>query len=88
MQLMGMNDRLDEAEGNSEHVIESNKKRDSELLKLRKLLEDVHIESEENSHHLRSKHQSAILEFQDQLEQLQKAKSKYVHTGHSDESSF
>lgn len=75
---MGLTDRLDEAEGNSEHVVEANKKRDSELAKLRKLLEDVHIESEENQHHLRSKHQAALAEFQDQLEQLQKAKSKSV----------
>lgn len=55
-----------------------NKKRDSELAKLRKLLEDVHLESEENSHHLRSKHQAAIAEMQDQVDQLQKAKNKLV----------
>ena len=53
-----------------------NKKRDSELAKLRKLLEDVHLESEETAHHLRQKHQAAITEMQDQLDQIQKAKNK------------
>ena len=54
-----------------------NKKRDSELAKLRKLLEDVHLESEETAHHLRQKHQAAIAEMQDQMDQLQKSKNKY-----------
>ena len=76
VQLMGLSDRLDEAEGGAEHVIEANKKRDSELAKLRKLLEDVHLESEETCHHLRQKHQAAITEFQDQCDQLQKAKNR------------
>ena len=53
-----------------------NKKRDSELAKLRKLLEDVHLESEENAHNLRAKHQAAVAEMQDQVDQLQKAKNK------------
>jgi paramyosin len=55
---------------------EMNKKRDAELTKLRKLLEDVHLESEENAHHLRQKHQAAVAEMQDQIDQLQKAKNK------------
>lgn len=78
IQLMSLSDRLDEAEGGAEHVIEANKKRDAELAKLRKLLEDVHLESEETCHHLRQKHQAAIAEFQDQLDQVQKAKNRYV----------
>lgn len=53
-----------------------NRKRDSELAKLRKLLEDVHLESEETAHHLRQKHQAAVQEMQDQLDQVQKAKNK------------
>ena len=56
-----------------------NKKRDSELAKLRKLLEDVHLESEETAHHLRQKHQAAIAEMQDQMDQVQKAKNKFVY---------
>lgn len=76
VQLMGISERLEEAEGSSESVSEMNKKRDSELAKLRKLLEDVHLESEETAHHLRQKHQAATQEMQDQLDQLQKAKNK------------
>ena len=53
-----------------------NKKRDDELAKLRKLLEDVHLESEETAHMLRKKHQEAVVDFQDQLELLAKAKAK------------
>lgn len=73
---MNLTERLEEAEGSSESVTEMNKKRDSELAKLRKLLEDVHMESEETAHHLRQKHQAAIQEMQDQLDQVQKAKNK------------
>ena len=76
VQLMSLSERLDEAEGNSEHVVESNKKRDSEVAKLRKMLEDVHIEAEENQHHLRQKHQAAIAEFQEQMDLVTKAKGK------------
>lgn len=53
-----------------------NKKRDFELTKLRKLLEDVHLESEETAHILRKKHQEIIIDFQDQLDQSQKQKAK------------
>ncbi len=56
--------------------MEINKKRDAELAKLRKLLEDVHLESEETAHMLRKKHQEAVVDLQDQLELLAKAKSK------------
>lgn len=58
--------------------VEMNKKRDSELAKLRKLLEDVHLESEETAHHLRQKHQAAIAEMQDQVDQLQKGKARFA----------
>ena len=56
---------------------EQNKKRDAELAKLRKLLEDVHMESEETAHTLRKKHQEAIQDLQDQLDAAIKSKAKY-----------
>lgn len=59
---------------------EINKKRDTELLKLRKLLEDVHLESEETAHHLRKKHQEIVVDFQDQIDQLSKARARLVWT--------
>ena len=46
------------------------------MLKLRRLLEDVHMESEETSMILRKKHQEAIMDYQDQLDQLAKAKAR------------
>lgn len=59
---------------------EINKKRDTELTKLRKLLEDVHIESEETAHLLRKKHQEVVADFQEQLDQIAKAKARYDKT--------
>lgn len=57
---------------------EINKKRDTELMKLRKLLEDVHLESEETAHLLRKKHQEVVVDFQDQIDQLSKARARFV----------
>lgn len=57
---------------------ETNKKRDTELLKLRKLLEDVHLESEETAAILKRKHQEIIVDFQEQIDSLAKAKSRLV----------
>lgn len=55
---------------------EINRKRDTELTKLRKLLEDVHLESEETAHLLKKKHQEIVLDFQEQIEQLTKSKAR------------
>lgn len=76
VQLFSVSDRLEEAEGSSETNVELNRRRDAELAKLRKLLEDVHLESEETAHHLRKKHQEAIAEMQDQVDITNKAKAK------------
>ncbi|KAG1678822.1 Paramyosin [Nymphon striatum] len=76
VQLMGYSERLEEAEGSSESQCEMNKKRDQELSKLRKLLEDVHLESEETAHSLRKKHQESVMDLQDTIDGLQKAKNK------------
>lgn len=51
-----------------------------ELAKLRKLLEDVHLESEETAHLLRKKHQEVVVDFQDQIDQLSKARARLVAT--------
>lgn len=61
---------------------EINKKRDTELAKLRKLLEDVHLESEETAHLLRKKHQEVVVDFQDQIDQLSKARARLVTATH------
>jgi len=49
------------------------------LAKLRKLLEDVHLESEETAHLLRKKHQEVVVDFQDQIDQLSKARARLVN---------
>lgn len=56
---------------------EINRKRDTELTKLRKLLEDVHLESEETAHLLKKKHQEIVVDFQDQIDQLTKGKARW-----------
>jgi hypothetical protein len=55
---------------------EINKKRDTELMKLRKLLEDVHLESEETAALLKRKHHEIANDFQEQIDQLTKAKTR------------
>lgn len=55
---------------------EANRKRDAELLKLRKLLEDVHLESEETATLLKKKHNEIISDFQEQIEILTKNKAR------------
>lgn len=55
---------------------EINRKRDTELTKLRKLLEDVHLESEETAHLLKKKHQEIVVDFQEQIDQLTKSKAR------------
>ncbi|KAG8253642.1 motor activity protein [Homalodisca vitripennis] len=82
VQVISLSERLEEAEGGAESQFEINKKRDTELNKLRRLLEDVHLESEETASLLRKKHQEVVNDFQEQLDQLAKAKaSQYGETG-------
>lgn len=76
VQVISLQERLEEAEGGAESQFEINKKRDTELSKLRKLLEDVHLESEETAHILRKKHQEVVVDFQEQLDQVAKAKAR------------
>lgn len=71
-----MSERLEEAEGGAESQFNINRNRDVELQKLRKLLDDVHLESEESAHLLKKKHQEIVNDFQEQIEILVKAKSR------------
>lgn len=52
MQIISLSERLTEAESGSESQLEINRKREAEMAKLRKLLEDVHTESEQQIHTL------------------------------------
>merc|ERR1719238_2659128 len=52
--------------------------REAEMAKLRKLLEEVHTESEQQIHTLRTKHQTSMMELQEQIERLSRDKEKAV----------
>merc|ERR1719312_2378971 len=70
MQIISLSERLTEAESGSESQLEINRKREAEMAKLRKLLEDVHNESEQQIHTLRTKHQTSMMELQEQIERM------------------
>lgn len=76
--MIQLHERLEEAEGGAEGQFEMNRKRDVELTKLRKLLEDVHLESEETAHLLKKKHTEIVADFQEQLDGVTKAKSRWA----------
>ena len=63
-QIIIISERLTEAEGGAESQLDINRKREAEMAKLRKLLEEVHTESEQQIHILRKKHQEAMMELQ------------------------
>jgi predicted nucleic acid-binding Zn-ribbon protein len=58
--------------------IEVNKKREAELQKLRRDLEESHIQNEAALAAARKKQQDSVNELSEQLDQLQKTKQKYV----------
>merc|ERR1719244_472284 len=76
VQVIQLTERIEEVEAGADGQYEINKKRDAELSKLRKLLEDVHLESEQTHHMLKKKHQEAVVDFQDQIDILTKGRSK------------
>lgn len=75
-QIIALSERLTESEGGAESQLDINRKREAEMAKLRKLLDDVHTESEQCIHILRKKHQEAMMELQEQIESISKSKEK------------
>jgi len=76
VQVIQLSERIEEVEAGADGQIEINRKRDAELAKLRKLLEDVHMEAEQTQHMLKKKHQEAVVDFQDQIDIITKSKTK------------
>lgn len=76
VQVIQLQERVEEVEAGADGQIEINRKRDAELAKLRKLLEDVHLEAEQTQHILKKKHQEAVVDFQDQIDILTKSRTK------------
>merc|ERR1712051_1134151 len=75
-ELENLGDRLGEASGATSAQIELNKKREAEVTKLRKDLEENNIHHEATILSLKKKHADANAEMQEQIEQLNKIKSK------------
>merc|ERR1711963_123628 len=75
-QLESMNERISDASGATSAQIELNKKRENEVGKLRKDIEEARISNEAVLLNLKKKHQDAIQEMSEQIDQLTKMKSK------------
>merc|ERR1712115_292351 len=71
-------ERLNEASGATSAQIELNKKRESEVTKLRKDLEECVIQHEATLVSLKKKQADSIAEMSEQMDQLNKMKAKYV----------
>merc|ERR1719361_2722147 len=75
-ELEQLGERLNEAGGATAAQMELNKKRDSEVGKLRKDLEEANIQQESTMMNLKRKHQDAVAEMAEQIDQLSKMKAK------------
>merc|ERR1711992_437493 len=75
-ELDQLGERLNEAGGATAAQVELNKKRDSEIGKLRKDLEEANIQQESTMMNLKRKHQDAVAEMSEQIDQLSKMKAK------------
>merc|ERR1711923_228413 len=75
-ELENLNERLAEASGATSAQIELNKKREAEVTKMRRDLEESHIQQEATIASLKKKQQDANAEMQEQIEQLSKMKAK------------
>merc|ERR1712051_120191 len=75
-ELESLGERLDEAGGATGAQIELNKKREAEVGKLRKDLEEANIQHEATLIGLKKKHQNAVSEMSEQIEQLSAMKGR------------
>ncbi|XP_026481144.1 myosin heavy chain, muscle-like isoform X18 [Ctenocephalides felis] len=78
-ELEELGERLEEAGGATSAQIELNKKREAELSKLRRDLEEANIQHEGTLANLRKKHNDAVAEMGEQVDQLNKLKAKAEH---------
>merc|ERR1712241_1608327 len=75
-ELESLGERLNEAGGATHVQVELNKKREAEVGKLRKDLEEANIQHETTLISLKKKHQDAVAEMSGQIDQLSKMKAK------------
>merc|ERR1719220_329870 len=78
VQIITLSERLTEAEGGAENQLDINRKREAEMAKLRKLLEDTHMESETVILTMKKKHQESMMELQEQIESVSRSKETVV----------
>merc|ERR1719422_190260 len=71
-----LGERYDEVSGATVAQVELNKKRETEIVKLRKDVEEANIASESVLSNLKRKQGDAVLEMQEQIDALQKMKAK------------
>merc|ERR1712050_746377 len=71
-----LGDRLDEAGGATVAQVELNKKREAEIVKLRKDVEETNISSESVLSNMKRKQADAVAEMTEQIDALQKMKAK------------
>merc|ERR1712228_922489 len=76
-ELEQLGERLNEAGGATSAQVELNKKREAEVGKLRKDLEEAHIQQEATMINLKRKHQDAVAEMSEQIDQLGKMKMRF-----------
>ncbi|KPP61885.1 myosin-7-like, partial [Scleropages formosus] len=74
--LEDLSDRLEEAGGATVAQIEQNKRREGELLKLRRELEEAALQGEATASALRKKHSDSMTEMAEQMENLQRVRVK------------
>merc|ERR1712168_1591142 len=75
-ELEQLGERLNEAGGVTAAQRELNKKREAEVQRMRKDLESAAIQQEATMINLKKKHQDAVAEMSEQIDQLSKMKSK------------
>merc|ERR1712142_503685 len=75
-ELEDLSERLDEAGGATVAQMELNKKREAELAKMRRDMEESQLQSEQTLNHMKKKHQDSVNELADQLDNVAKVKAK------------
>merc|ERR1712127_796964 len=75
-ELESLGERLNEAGGATHAQVELNKKREAEVGKLRKDLEEANIQQSTTLISMKKKHQDAVAEMSEQIDQLSKMKAK------------
>lgn len=77
-ELDELSERLDEAGGATQVHAELNKKREVEIQRLKKEMEEQSLQAEQNMSGMKKKQQDAMNELADQVDNLSKIKSKWV----------